>query len=163
MEAIENIIPDDWGNHLVVALSFYDEVMKAHTFHIPEEYEGLDIADISISKINLDVPLNIRAFFRMCDWLLEQFISSPKTVFSFICSTDPLDNHHPGIRPELYRWNLFDCLYKRNLQKLQDMGIESQNIVVGPEGFQSYARVFYRNSQAPIIHLVVSHLNSKYI
>ena len=81
MEAIENIIPDNWGNHLVVALSFYDEVMKAHTFHIPEEYEGLDIADISISKINLDVPLNIRAFFRMCDWLLEQFISSPKTVF----------------------------------------------------------------------------------
>ena len=162
MESIETLIPDKEGNHLVVALNFYDDVMKTGTFKIPEEFKGLDIADISINKIDIDEPLNIRAFFAMCDWLIEQFLIFKNAVFSFICSTDPLDTNHPDISPVVYRWRLFELFYHRNILRLHDMGIESKDIVVGPDGYQTFARVFYRIGHAPIIHLVINHLESKY-
>ena len=62
MDSIEILIPDKEGNHLVVALSFYDDIMKTGSLQIPEEFSELDIADISINKIDIDQPLNIRAF-----------------------------------------------------------------------------------------------------
>lgn len=161
MESIENLIPDNKGNHLVVVLYFYDNQDKSHTSQIPSEFLELDIADINIRKLELDRPLAVGAFFRMCNWLVEQFLLYPNAVFSFICSTDDLINHH-GIAPEMYRWNLFECLYFRNKLKLLNLGISSKEIVVGPEGYQTYARVFYRDKHAPIIHIVESHLHSKY-
>lgn len=162
MDSIEILIPDKEGNHLVVALSFYDDTAKTGTFQIPEEFESLDIADISINKLYLDKPLHLRAFFKMCEWLIEQFLIFPNAVFSFICSTDPLDTNHSDISSEQYRWNLFDYFYQRNISKLHDMEIESKDIIVGPEGYQTFARLFYRRSHAPIIHLVIAHLHSKY-
>ncbi len=122
MDSIEILIPDNEGNHLVVALSFYDNSIKSETFQIPEEFEGIDIADISISKLDIDKPLSIRAFFQMCEWLISQFTTFPNAVFSFICSTDPLDTNHPDISSEQYRWNLFEFFYRRNIIKLRDMG-----------------------------------------
>ncbi|MCM1519029.1 MAG: hypothetical protein NC117_10345 [Pseudoflavonifractor sp.] len=163
MESIETLIPDNEGNHLVVALSFYDDNDKADTFQIPEEFAELDIADISIAKMGLDKPLSLRAFFSMCHWLIEQLTIFPNAVFSFICSTDPLDTNHPSISPEEYRWHLFEYLYARNISRLQGMGIESKEIIVGPVGYQTFARVFFRTKHAPIIHFVISHLESKYI
>ena len=162
MESVETLIPDNEGNHLVVVLRFYDEEDKAETFRIPKEFTGLDIADISIRKLDLNHPLNLRAFCEMCNWLIEQFGMFSNSVFSFICSTDSLDTNHADLSPEQYRWNLFEYFYKRNLAKLHEMGIESQEIVVGQEGFQTFARVFYRMSHAPLIYVVRDHLNSKY-
>ncbi len=162
MESIEILIPDKEGNHLVVALSFYDNMMKTGTLQIPEELAVLDIADISIAKLDINKPLNIRAFFQMCEWLISQFTIFPNAVFSFICSTDSLVTNHKEISSEQYRWRLLECLYKRNIQKLHNYGIESKDVVVGPEGFQTFARVFYRVKHSPVIHLVISHLNNKY-
>lgn len=146
----------------MVVLSFYDDIDKTDTFQIPEEFAGLDIADISINKLDLDSPLGLTAFFKMCRWLTEQFMIFPNAVFSYICSTDQLETNHPEINPEQYRWNLFESFYKRYNAQLQNMGVESQEIIVGPEGYQTFARVFYRVSHAPIIHLVISHLTNKY-
>lgn len=135
---------------------------KPTLFLIPQEFSDLDIADISISKIDLGKPLHLRAFNKMCQWLTEQFMIFPDAVFSFICSTDPLDTHHSDIAPELYRWNLFEYFYKRNISGLREMGIESKDIIVGPDSFQTFARVFYRTGHAPVIHLVIDHLTGKY-
>lgn len=162
MESVETLIPDNEGNHLVVALSFYEDCQKTHTFQIPSEFTDLDIADIAIEKLDLHKPLGIRAFYRMCDWLIEQFGQFPNAVFSFICSTDPLETNHSDIGPERYRWNLFEAFYQRNFDRLCRLGIESKDIIVGPDGYQTFARVFYRMSHAPVIHLVIAHLNSKY-
>lgn len=162
MEPIETLIPDNEGNHLVVVLTFYEDNQKADTFQIPTEFAGLEIADISIEKLNLDQPLRLRAFYGMCQWLIEQFVRFPNAVFSFICSTDPLETNHIGIPPEQYRWNLFESFYQRNLGRLGRLGVESKDIIVGPDGFQTFARVFYRTSQAPVIEVVISHLSSKY-
>jgi len=162
MEPIEILIPDNEGNHLVVALSFYEDNEKFETFHIPQEFVELEIADISISKLNENQPLGSSAFFQMCQWLIDKFQQFPNAVFSFICSTDELATNHPNINPEQYRWNLFEFYYKRNLAKLKDMGIESKDIIVGPEGYQTFAKVFYRICHAPIIHLVENHLSNKY-
>lgn len=162
MDSVENLIPDKEGNHLVVALSFYDDTMKAGAFQIPEEFGDLDIADISINKLDIDKPLHLRAFFKMCEWLIEEFLIFPNAVFSFICSTDPLATNHTDISSEQYRWNLFEHFYQRNIPRLRNMGIESKDIIVGPDGYQTFARVFYRTSHAPIIHLVTAHLSSKY-
>ena len=63
MESIETIIPDNEGNHLVIVLSFYDDNDKTGTFQIPQEFVELDIADISIDKLHIDLPLNLSAFF----------------------------------------------------------------------------------------------------
>ncbi len=162
MESVETLIPDNEGNHLVVVLSFYDNNEKTDSFQIPQEFAGLDIADISIRKIDLNKPLSLRAFNRMCQWLIEQFTIFSNSVFSFICSTDSLETNHSEINSEQYRWNLFEFFFQRNISKLYEMGIESKDIIVGPEGYQTYARVFYRMRHAPIIHLVINHLDSKY-
>lgn len=162
MEPIQTLIPDNEGNHLVVVLSFYEEGHKIDTFKIPTEFVNLEIADISIQKLDLDKPLGLRAFYKLCDWLLAHFLQFPNTVFSFICSTDPLSTNHPTIPPSLYRWKLFESLYSRQTTALRNLGIQSKNIIVGPEEYQTYAKVVYRTSQAPIIHLVIDHLNSKY-
>ena len=162
MESIETLIPDNEGNHLVVVLNFYEDSQKTDTFQIPYEFSNLEIADIAIEKLNLDSTLSIRAFHRMCQQLIEQFTQFPNAVFSFICSTDPLETNHTKIGPERYRWNLFEVFYKRNIAKLCELGIESKDLVVGPDGYQTFARVFYRMCHAPVIHLVIAHLNSKY-
>ena len=162
MESVETLIPDNEGNHLVVVLNFYEDNQKIDTFKIPSEFTNLEIADIAIEKLNLDYPLGLRAFYKMCQWLIEQFMQFPNAVFSFICSTDPLETNHSKIAPEQYRWNLFEAFYWRNIEKLSKLGIESRDIIVGPDGYQTFARVFYRTSHAPVIHLVIAHLNSKY-
>lgn len=162
MESVETLIPDNEGNHLVVVLNFYEDSQKSDTFQIPPEFTELDIADISIEKLNLDQPLGLRAFYKMCQWLIEQFLQFPNAVFSFICSTDPLETNHNKIAPEQYRWDLFEIFYQRNIDKLGKLGIESKDIIIGPDGYQSFARVFYRTSHAPIIYLVTDHLDSKY-
>ncbi len=162
METIETLIPDNEGNHLVVVLSFYEENDKTDTFNIPTEFAGLNIADISIEKLNLCAPLHLHAFFEMCRWLWSQFLLYPNTVFSFICSTDPLDTRHAHLASERYRWNLFEYFYQRNRPKLEEACVRSKDIVVGPEGFQTFARVFYRDVHAPVINLVIEHLTHKY-
>ena len=162
MEPIETLIPDNEGNHLVVVLSFYEENQKIDTFNIPTEFTNLEIVDISIEKLDLNKPLSPRALYKLCDWLLEQFLKYPDTVFSFICSTDPLITNHHTINPSLYRWKLFEALYQRQITRLHNLKIQSKNIIVGSEEYQTYAKVFYRTSQAPIIQLVIAHLDSKY-
>ena len=162
MEPKEILIPDNEGNHLVVVLSFYEEDQKSLTFNIPTEFTNLEIADISIQKLDLNKPLGVGALFKLCDWLLEKFFQFPNTVFSFICSTDPLLNNHNTIPPSLYRWKLFESLYNRQIIKLDNLEIQSKNIVVGQDEYQTYAKVFFRTTHAPIIHLVIDHLNSKY-
>lgn len=162
METVETLIPDNEGNHLVVVLYFYDADYKTDTLQIPQDFAELDIADININKLDLNKPLNLRALLQMCHWLTEQFVMFPNAVYSFICSIDPLETNHPDISPEQYRWKLFEHLYQRNIFKLCEMGIESKDIIVGPEGYQTFAKVFYRIKHAPIIHLVTQHLESKY-
>lgn len=162
MESVETLLPDNEGNHLVVVLNFYGNNEKTDTFNIPEEFSELDVADISIEKLYLNSPLGLKAFFRMCHWLIEQFFIFPNAVFSFICSTDLLETNHPNLRPEQYRWNLFEYLFQRNITTLENLGIESKDIIVGPEGYQTFARVFYRLKHTAIIHLVIDHLSNKY-
>lgn len=162
MESVETLIPDNEGNHLVVVLNFYADSQKTDTFQIPSEFTELGIADIAIEKLYLDRALGLRAFYKMCQWLIEQFVQFPNAVFSFICSTDPLETNHRSIAPELYRWNLFEYFYQHNIDRLNKLGIESKDIIVGPEGYQSFSRVFYRTSHAPVIHLVTAHLENKY-
>ena len=162
METVETLIPDNEGNHLVVALYFYDNQDKVSTFHIPDEYLELDIIDINIRKLDLNKPLGTGALFKMCQWLIDQLSVYPNAVFSFICSTEDLNTNHDHLQPEMYRWKLFECLYIRNLPKLSNLNINSREIIVGPDGFQTNARVFYRNDHAPIIHIVEAHLKEKY-
>ena len=162
MESVETLIPDNEGNHLVVVLYFYEDYDKTGTFRIPEEFADIDIADINISKLDLDKPLSLRAFFEMCRWLTAQFLLYPNAVFSFICSTDPLASRHNDLAPEKVRWQLFEILLLRNLRSLQGHGINSKEMIVGPDGCQTFARVFYRDRHAPIIHLVIDHLTTKY-
>ncbi|MCM1331533.1 MAG: hypothetical protein NC248_02870 [Bacteroides sp.] len=162
METIETLIPDNKGNHLVVVLYFYDDDDKNGTFQIPKEFSDLDIADINIRKLDLNRPIGINSFFDMCHWLTEQFALFPNAVFSFICSTDDLNTNHTNIKPEQYRWHLFENLFTRNQPKLTELGIYAKNIIVGPPEFQTYAKVFYRNKHTPIIHIVADHLQNKW-
>lgn len=162
MVTIETLIPDNEGNHLVVVLYFYDKDLLVSTYQIPVEFTELDVADININKLDLDKPLQLRAFFGMCHWLFEQFTLYPNAVFSFICSTDPIEARQRDILPQQYRWNLFENFYKRYRAELDRSGVRSKDIIVGPAGYQTFARVFYRDKHSSIIHLVVANLCDKY-
>ncbi len=53
-------------------------------------------------------------------------------------------------------------IFIRNKKRLNELNIHSKFILVGPDGYQTYARVFYRDRHAPVIHLVIDHLKDKY-
>ncbi len=155
---IERTFSDNEGNHLLVALCFYDDENKRDTFHIPEEYNDIEIIDIEITKAYVDKPIHPVVFFRMSAWLLEQFEIHRNAVFTFICSFDKLNTNHPAQTSQTYRWMLFDRLYRR-LGPQPDLNI--RDVIVGPDGFQSYGRAFYRTPHAPIIHIIASYLQDK--
>ncbi|MBD5292713.1 hypothetical protein HDR69_04395 [bacterium] len=163
MDTIETIIPDDKGNYLVVVLNFYDDIDKAEVFQIPEELANFEIADINIQKKQLDQPLAPKAFFRMCDWLISQFCLYPKAVFSFICSISELGVRGSRWRPEEYRWNLFEVLFRRKQPELDSRNIRFLDIIVGPEGYQTYGKIFFRDRHYAVVNLVESHLVNKYV
>ena len=142
----------------MVALDFYDNSYKQDTLQIPEEYSYIDIVDINIGKVYLDKPINPAAFFRMSAWLLQLFKTYDNVVFTYICSIDDVISNHNNIAPQLYRWTLFDRLFQR-IKPIAN--IEVQDVIVGPEGYTTYGRAFYRNSHAPIIYIVSAHLQEK--
>ena len=158
METINNIFSDKEGNHLLVALCFCDEGYKRDTLHIPDEYSDIKVIDISITKAYVEKPIHFSVFFRMSSWLLQEFEKHDDTVYTFICSTEELDTNHPFFLPQEFRWELFDKLYRRQSGTAQ---INIQDVVVGPEGYQSLARAFYRDKHAPIINLIAAYLQEK--
>lgn len=162
MLSIENLIPDNQGNHLVVVLTFYEDIEKLNLFNIPSEFSDIEIVDISIRKLDLSLPIGAKAFFELSKWLMNQFLLFPKSIFTFICSTQTLDNHHSECSPEKYRWMLFEQLCIRFRQKLNKYGILSKNIIIGPEGYETYAKIFYRQKHSPIVHIVTESLLEKY-
>ena len=98
----------------------------------------------------------------MCQWLIDQFEKLPNSIFTFICSTEEIKTNHPNLSSVQYRWRLFEFLYHKYKSNLKAMGIESRDIIIGPEGYQTFARVFYRLKHAPIIHIVIANIQSKY-
>lgn len=160
MESIEHIFSDGEGNHLLVALCFCDDDYKRHSLHIPEEYLDTRIIDIDITKAYVDRPINPVVFFKMSAWLFSQFEELNDSLFTYICSFDDLTTRHDCISPQEYRWNLFNKLYERQLGTI-DSTVHIQDVIVGPDGFQSFARAFYRDCHAPVIHLIASYLREK--
>lgn len=161
MESVENLIPDKKGNHVVVVLYFYDDNSKSKIFQIPSEFVDFEVADINIRKLELTKPVCHSTLFKLCRWLMDQLFIYKNTIFTYICSTEDLENNHDNMTPQEYRWNLFECLFNRYKRELQEQGINTKQFIVGSESYQSKARIFYRDSQSPIIHIVESHLREK--
>lgn len=158
MKSIDKIFSDKEGNHLLVALCFCDDDYKQNSLHIPEEYAEINIVDINITKAYVEKPIHFSVFFNMSSWLLHEFEMQDDAVFTFICSTDELTINHPDFLPQEFRWELFDRLYKR---RINAEGINVQDVIVGPEGYQSLGRAFYREKHSSIINIIVSYLRDK--
>lgn len=158
MKSIENRFFDNEGNHIMVALDFYDEFYKQGTLQIPKEYTNIDIVDINVEKVHIDKPINHAVFFKMTSWLLQQFEHHDNAIFTYICSTDEIVCNHNQITPQLYRWTLFDRLFQR-IKSIADINV--QDIIVGSEEYKTYGRAFYRIAHAPIVHIVSAYLQEK--
>ena len=158
MNSIKETFSDNEGNHILVALNFYDELDKRSTLQIPEEYADIEIVDINISKVHLDKPINHAMFFKMSTWLLHQFESHKNGIFTYICSTDDVISNHGDILPQMYRWTLFDRLFRR-LRIAHHINV--QDVIVGPQGYTTYGRAFYRDIHAPIVYIVTAYLQDK--
>lgn len=158
MESIEQKFSDMEGNHLLVALCFCDDNYKRNSLHIPEEYADIEIIDISITKAYVEKPIHYSVFFKMSSWLLQEFEKHDNVIFTFICSTEDLETNHPDIPPQEFRWELFDKLYRRQCVASP---INVQDVEVGPEGYESYGRAFYRSKHTPIINLIFAYLQDK--
>lgn len=98
----------------------------------------------------------------MCGWLATRFANHRNVIITFICSIDELVTNHTTVSPQKYRWDLFDLLYKRTVSQKIITNVNIQDVIIGPKGFQTYGRAFYRDIHAPIVHLIVAHLTSKY-
>ena len=158
MESIEQKFSDREGNHLLVALYFCDDDYKRNSLFIPAEYSDIKVVDINITKAYIDKPIHFSVFFQMSRWLLEMFEQTGDVIYTFICSTEELSTNHPDFLPQEFRWNLFDKLYQRESTKSH---INVQDVIVGPEGYQSLGRAFYRDAHEPIIQIIVSSLEDK--
>lgn len=142
----------------MVALCFCDNEYKQEGLHVPEEFSDINIIDISITKAYVERPIHFSVFLKMSSWLLEEFNKDENSIFTFICSVDELDNNHRDMQPQTFRWELFDALYRR---KKDLKYINIQDVIVGPEGYQSYGRAFYRDRHAPIVRLIGAYLEEK--
>lgn len=158
MKSIEAAFYDKEGNHLMVALDFYDDDYKQNTLQIPEEYSDIEIVDINIEKADLKRPISCAAFFKMTTWLVEQFKTHENAIFTYICSISELETNHKGINPQEYRRDLFDALLQRVIKNAQ---FNVQDIVLGPEGFLTFGRAFYRDRHSPIVYIATSYLKEK--
>lgn len=147
----------------MVALDFLDEDYKINVLCIPEEYAGVEIADINIEKLRLDAPIRYAAFSDLIKWLYDEFKKRKDVMFTFICSVDSLDIKGRKITHQMYRWLLFDRLYQRavRMNGYNQERIMVQDAVIGQDDYQSYGRVFYRDIHAPIVHLIAAHLLEK--
>lgn len=47
-------------------------------------------------------------------------------------------------------------------KRLEKHNIHTQNIIVGPTDYETYAKIFYRQQHAPIVHIVTDTLLNKY-
>lgn len=65
MKSVEQVFSDNRGNHILVALYFYDKDYKQAVLNIPEEYADINVIDINITKARLDKPINPAALFKM--------------------------------------------------------------------------------------------------
>ncbi|MBJ2188558.1 MAG: hypothetical protein JFR41_08045 [Muribaculaceae bacterium] len=158
MNVIKQIIEDNEGNHIVVALTFYDNDYKLEQLRIPEEFHDAEIADIGIEKLDSDRFVHPSTLFKMSSWLLDMFRQHRNTVFSFICSTDDLKRNHTELESQVFRWALFERLLERIEKRAGDDMLTvdfttADGLVIG--------RVFYRWPQSPIVNIVVDHLRSK--
>ncbi len=162
MDPIKQTFSDNEGNHLLVALYFCDDEYKLESLHIPKEFSNVDIVDIDITKALVDRPIHYNVFFRMSRWLMKQFIMHKDAIFTFICSTDELITNHKGLLPQNYRWQLFDSLFKHQ-QKVSGNNetINVTDVIIGPVGYQTFGRAFYRSKHTPIVHIVSSYLEEK--
>lgn len=162
MEPIKQTFSDNEGNHLLVALYFCDNEYKLDSLHIPEEYSNVDIVDIDITKAFVEKPIHHNVFFRMSAWLMKQFESHENAIFTFICSTDDLNSNHKDLLPQKYRWRLFDTLYRYQQRKsgFKD-SINTMDVIIGPIGYQTFGRAFYRAKHTPIVHIVSDYLQEK--
>lgn len=158
MKSIEHEFSDKEGNHLLVALCFCDEDYKRNSLHIPEEYADIEVIDISIAKVYVEKPIHFSVFFKMSSWLLQEFEKHEDIIYTFICSTEELDTNHPTFLPQEFRWELFDKLYRR---QSDNSYINVQDVIVGPDGYQSLGRAFYRDKHSPIINIIVDYLQEK--
>lgn len=162
MITIENLISDNKDNHLVVVISFYDNIDKTNIFQIPEEFKNIEIADINIRKLDLNIPIGLSAFLQLSNWILKQFLLFPNAIFTYICSTQTLHTRHSDIPSEKFRWLLFETLHNRMKTALECHHINCKDIIVGPEGYETYAKIYYRNRHAPLVHIVTDTLLNKY-
>ena len=157
--SIKTTFSDNEGNHLLVALDFYTDYYKQQTLHIPEEYCYIEIAEISITKFDVDKPIHPAVFFKMSTWLLSQFQDLHNVVFTYICSTDELTTNHAHHNSQTYRMNLFDSLLQR---KCLPNTIKYQDVVIEMDGEnETYGRAFYTDMQAPIIYIICDYLCGK--
>ena len=162
MDPIKKTFSDNEGNHLLVALYFCDDEYKQESLHIPEEFSKVEIIDIDITKAYIDKPIHYNVFFRMSRWLMKQFILNEDAIFTFICSTDELNSNHKDLLPQNYRWQLFDSLFKhQQKESVCNETINTTDIIIGPIGYQTFGRAFYRTKHTPIVHIVSSYLEEK--
>lgn len=162
MDPIKQTFSDNEGNHLLVALYFCDDEYKQESLHIPEEFSTVEIVDIDITKAFIDKPIHYNVFFRMSRWLMMQFKLHENAIFTFICSTDELNSNHKDLLPQNYRWQLFDSLFKHQKKELAgNENINITDVIIGPVGYQTFGRAFYRTKHTPIVHIVSSYLDEK--
>jgi hypothetical protein len=160
MDSIEQRFNDTMGNPLMVALNFLDKDYKIKELQIPEEFSNIEIADIDITKKYTDRPISPATLFRMSEWLLDQFNKSD-AIFTYICSYDELETNHL-LMPSIYRSSLFNSLWKRvRMHYEYSNHIRIQDVEIGEDEFHTFARAFYRDKHAPIINLILAHLQSK--
>lgn len=155
---LEKEFSDNRGNHLLVALNFCDDEYKRISFQIPEEFLDIEVVDIVIEKAQPDRPLHFVALFKMAQWLTEQFHVWDNAIFTFICSMEELESNHHDIKPHLYRWKLFDLLFRRVCNNDE---IHFRDAEIGSGDFQTFGRAFYHQKHAPIIHIIADYIKEK--
>lgn len=158
MKSIQNIFSDNEGNHLLVALNFYDKYYKINVLNIPEEFSDIEIVDISIEKVFVDQPIHFSVFFKMSKWMFNIF-KKEEAIFSYTCSIDELKTNHESLDPQSYRKTLFDALSSR---MLSSNGLQYVDFKIGTDEFKTFGRVFYKDLHRPIIHIVMNYLQDKY-
>ncbi|MDE6449433.1 MAG: hypothetical protein K2L41_05055 [Muribaculaceae bacterium] len=164
MELLEFKIPDNKGNHLLVALNFYDSDQKNNIFKIPRKWSSVEIIEINITKEHVNKPIDVHVFFKLCRELLCIFNQHENAIMFYEVSFDELllNQRHSYLTPSDYRKKFFDTL-KLWVEK---QGCGNNVLIidteVGPDGFVNHVRIFFRKKHLELVEQVTPYISGKY-
>lgn len=147
-------IHNDKGDHVRVALSYYDtETLQA----ITDDPLTLTLVfyDVTLVRVSGDNTVGIKILKAVCDVLHRFLIENENAILCFYCDdlTD-VTRRHGNMTPQEYRSRLFSNMFDMHIQSHGINGIINYQININDKGTPRFAHFITPEKYLPAVKLL---------